>query len=123
MSDDQKPLEWIGRARAEFLDFPRAAIRKAGYSLGLVQLGDEPDDWKPMEGIGRGACEIRVRSVEGGVVQHRVIYVAKFEEAIYVLHAFEKKTRATSQHNLDVARARYGQMLRERQSLGFNREK
>jgi phage-related protein len=69
-----------------------------------------------MEIVGPGAREIRVRTHEGGTVQHRVVYVAKFDEAVYVLHAFEKKTRATSQHNIEVARARYAQMLRQRQS-------
>jgi phage-related protein len=118
MSRDEKPVEWIGRARYEFLSFPPSAVNEAGYSLGFVQEGDEPENWKPMESIGPGACEIRVRTRQGGTVQYRVIYVAKFPEAIYVLHAFEKKTRATSQHNIDVARARYAQMLRERQDRG-----
>ncbi|HEX6912457.1 MAG TPA: type II toxin-antitoxin system RelE/ParE family toxin [Longimicrobium sp.] len=114
MSSDEKPLEWIGRARAELLSFPPAAVHQAGYSLGFVQEGETPPDCKPMEIIGPGACEIRVRTLEGGTVQYRVIYVAKFQEAVYVLHAFQKTTRATSQHNIDVARARYAQMLRQR---------
>jgi phage-related protein len=79
-----------------------------------VQRGLEPKDWKPMESVGPGAREIRVRTHEGGTVQHRVVYVARFEEAVYVLHAFQKTTQATSQHNVDVARARYAQLLRER---------
>ena len=94
---------------------PRAVIHEAGTNLREVQRGGEPENWKPMESIGPGAREIRIRTYDGGVVQHRVVYVAKFQEAIYVLHAFEKKTAATSQHNLDVARARYRRMLRERQ--------
>lgn len=114
MSSDEKPLEWVGRSYAELLSFPPDVVHQAGYNLGRVQLGKEPGDWKPMESIGPGACEIRVRSVDGGTVQHRVLYVAKFPEAIYVLHAFEKKTRATSQHNLEVGMARYAQMLRQR---------
>lgn len=114
MSRDEKPLQWIGRSYAEFMNFPRSAIRVAGRELGFVQEGEEPEDWKPMETIGPGACEIRVRTQEGGTVQHRVIYVARFHEAVYVLHAFQKTTQATSRHNVDVARARYAQMLRER---------
>ncbi|HEX6041970.1 type II toxin-antitoxin system RelE/ParE family toxin [Longimicrobium sp.] len=122
MSGDEKLVEWVGRSKAELLDFPRAAIRRAGRELGLVQEGEEPEDWRPMETIGPGACEIRVRTHEGGTVQHRVIYVARFAEAVYVLHAFQKTTRATSQHNIDVARARYAQMLRERDAHGNTRK-
>lgn len=121
MPGDQKPLEWVGRSRAELLGFPPAAVRAAGFNLGLVQRGTEPEDWKPMEGVGPGACEVRVRSHDGGTVQHRVIYVARFDEAVYVLHAFEKKSQATSQHNLDVAKARYSQMQRKRLALGLNK--
>jgi phage-related protein len=121
MTAAQKPLAWVGRSRQELLDFPEPAIHKAGYNLGRVQRGGEPEDWKPMESIGPGACEIRVRTLDGGTLQHRVIYVAKFREAVYVLHAFSKKTQTTSQHNLDVARARYAQMLRERHDLDHPR--
>jgi phage-related protein len=67
-----------------------------------------------MEGVGPGAAEIRVRSFQGGTVQHRVIYVAKFPEAVYVLHAFEKKTQATSPHHLQVAAKRYRELVRLR---------
>lgn len=79
-----------------------------------------PLDWKPLEQVGPGTCEIRIRTGKGGTVQHRVVYVAKFPEAVYVLHAFEKKTQRTPQHHLDVAAARYRRMLRDR---GHNRRK
>ena len=74
-----------------------------------------------MESVGPGAREIRVQTWDGGVVQHRVVYVAKFAEAIYVLHAFPKKTEQTSPHNLQVARARYREMLARREGLTSNR--
>ena len=74
-----------------------------------------------MESVGPGACEIRVQTWDGGVVQHRVVFVAKFAEAIYVLHAFAKKTEQTSPHNLHVARARYREMVANRQALTTNR--
>jgi phage-related protein len=114
MSRELKRLIWMGRSYEELVAFPEEAMRKAGFGLERVQRGKEPDDWKPMESVGPGACEIRVRTYDGGAVQHRLIYVARFEEAVYVLHAFEKKTQATPQHHLDVARARYKQLLRER---------
>jgi phage-related protein len=76
-----------------------------------------PLDWKAMESVGPGACEIRVAEDDGGgEVQHRVLYVAKFPEAVYVLHAFEKKSQKTSEHDLEVGRARYRQMQRERRA-------
>jgi phage-related protein len=115
MPGKQKPLEWVARAHDELADFPREARHAAGLNLRQVQKGEAPQDWKAMERVGQGAREIRIRTHEGGTVQHRVIYVAKFEEAVYVLHAFRKTTEATSQHNVEVARARYAQMLRERQ--------
>ena len=70
----------------------------------MVQVGRNPDDWKPMSTVGSGACEIRVRDEAGAF---RVIYVAKFEDAVYVLHAFQKKTRKTSRADLELARERY----------------
>jgi phage-related protein len=118
MSERSKPLEFVGAARKEMQAFPQAARQAAGTGLRRVQEGMAPKDWKPMSTVGPGACELRVRTDEGGIVQHRVIYVAKFGEAVYVLHAFEKKTRQTSELNLEVAAARYKQMLRERNAHG-----
>lgn len=116
MNSDVKPLIWVGRSRREFEAFPAKAMREAGFYLKWLQNGLDPEDWKPMEAIGRGACELRVRVWEGGSVQFRVIYVARFPEGVYILHAFEKKTETTSRHNLDVARVRYASMLRDRGS-------
>ena len=70
----------------------------------MLQVGRDPDDWKPLATVGPGACEIRVRDVAGAF---RVIYVAKFADAVYVLHAFQKKTKKTSRTDLDLAAQRY----------------
>ena len=83
--------------------FPQAARHAAGYQLQRVQFGQEPVDWRPMNDLGAGVCEIRIH----GAVEHRVLYVASFPEAVYVLHAFEKKARRTPRLNLAVARARW----------------
>lgn len=88
-------------------------------NLQLVQDGQEPEDWKPMPRVGQGAREIRIRSFDGGSTQHRVVYVAKFPEAIYVLHAFDKKSEQTPPHDIEVAAARYRQMLAMRESAGL----
>lgn len=109
-----KPLVWIGASRREMQCFSPEAREAAGKELDRVQLGREPRDWKPMAGIGAGAREIRARTFEGGSLEHRVVYVAKFAEAVYVLHAFEKKTRKTPPHYLELAAKRYKQMVRER---------
>ncbi|HEU0301052.1 MAG TPA: type II toxin-antitoxin system RelE/ParE family toxin [Longimicrobium sp.] len=114
MQKDRKPLEWIGAAWRELKNFPALARRAAGANLFLVQKGQDPGDWKPMEQVGPGARELRIQTFEGGSVQHRVVYVAKFPEAVYVLHAFEKKTQKTPQLNLQVAKARYREMVRDR---------
>jgi len=85
-------------------------MREAGHQLELVQDGREPKDWKPMSTIGTGVNELRVRA--GGAF--RVIYVAKFAEAVYVLHAFEKKSRRTALLDIELARSRYRNLIQTR---------
>jgi phage-related protein len=109
-----KPLEFIGASRREMQDFPDEARHAAGRNLRRVQRGFAPHDSKPLENVAPGAAELRVRTFTGGVVQHRVVYVAKFPEAVYVLHAFEKKSEKTSPHHLDVAERRYRELIRKR---------
>ena len=99
-----KSVRFIGSAKDDLSAFPRPARIQAGHELFMVQVGRDPDDWKPMTTIGPGACEIRVRDQAGAF---RVIYVARFEDAVYVLHAFQKKSRKTSQADLRLARQRY----------------
>lgn len=104
-------LRFVGRARYELKTLPRAVYATAGRWLNLVQEGKEPPDWKPMKGIGQGVIELRLRDSAGA---YRVIYVAKFAEAVYVLHSFEKKSQKTSRQDLDIATARYRDLLRQR---------
>lgn len=105
-----KPVVWIGSAKAELKAFPENATREAGYVLWLVQLGLSPPDWRPMPDVGAGVAELRI-SVG---TDHRVFYVAKFDEAIYVLHAFEKRSRKTSRQDIDVGRKRYREVIARR---------
>lgn len=107
---DPKPVEFRGSSLADLRAFPVDARREAGYQIDLVQNGEDPDDWKPMNTVGQGAKEIRIRDETGAF---RVIYVAKFEDAIYVLHCFQKKTEQTSQHDIDLAERRYRELKRE----------
>lgn len=90
----------MGRSLDDLRDFPVEARREAGHQLHLVQLGLERDDWRPMPTIGPGVIEIRLH----GETEHRVFYIASFGEAVHVLHAFEKKTRKTSQGNIAMGR-------------------
>ena len=86
---------------------PEDARRDISVELTLVQGGDLPTDWKPIRGAGAGVMEIRVHRPG----EFRVIYVAKFAEAVYVLHAFGKKSQKTPRTDLDLAKRRYAQML------------
>jgi len=107
-----KPLSWLGDSLGVVKDFVHEAKKEAGHQLGRVQQGRDPVDWKPMETVGAGVKEIRIRIEKA----YRVLYVAKFSEAIYVLHAFEKKTPKTSKADLDLARTRYRQLVNQRKN-------
>jgi phage-related protein len=97
-----KDLRWVGRALEDVRDFPAAVRRDAGHQLYLIQLGLVPTDWRPMPSVGPGVVELRLHDD----AEHRVFYVAKFAEAVYVLHAFEKKTQKTAQRDIDIGRDR-----------------
>jgi phage-related protein len=102
-----KPIVFLGDSLECLREFPERARRDAGFQLERVQRGHEPDDWKPMASIGPGVREIRVRDATGAF---RVLYVARFAEAIFVLHAFQKKTQRTSQRDIALAQARFKQL-------------
>jgi phage-related protein len=105
-----KSLVWLGSSRHDLRHFPRDARQRAGYELYLVQSGLQPSDWKSMPSIGAGVQEIRIHTE----LEHRVIYVAKFQEAIHVLHAFEKKSRKTANSDLKLAKSRFSELLQKR---------
>ena len=105
-----KPVEFRGCSLDDLRAFPLAAKREAGHQLDQVQNGQEPDDWKPMSTVGQGVKEIRIRDATGAF---RIIYVAKFANAVYVLHCFQKKTSKTSKADLDLAAKRYRDLLKE----------
>lgn len=92
--------------------FPDEARREAGFQLRMVQTGLAPDDWKPMHSVGPGVTEIRAH--RGG--EFRVLYAARFREAVYVLHCFRKKTQKTSQADLALAGRRYDEVVATRKT-------
>jgi phage-related protein len=104
-----KRILWAGSSKEDVKAFPTVARREAGFQLNKIQHGDDPDDWKPMTTIGAGVREIRIRDA---VDAFRVVYVARFGDAIHVLHAFQKKTPKTSRQDLELAQIRYKSILR-----------
>lgn len=108
---DRKPVEFRGNSLGELRTFPIDARREAGHQIDQVERGMEPDNWKPMDTIGSGVKEIRIQDKTG---IFRVIYVAKFAEAVYVLHCFKKKSQKTSRTNIQLASKRFRELLQER---------
>jgi phage-related protein len=109
----EKDLRWIGSSYEDLMDFPREPRREAGFQLAKVQVGLDPTDWKPLPDVGEGTKEIRIKDKDG---TYRVMYVAKFEEAIYVQHCFQKKSRATSMKDRRIAGNRYRAVVNEREA-------
>ena len=105
-----KPLKFKGTSLQDLRDFPEAARREAGHQLDRVQNGIEPEDFKSMPSVGSGVQEIRLKD-ESGI--YRVLYVAKFQDAVYVLHCFQKKTQKTAKADIDLASKRYTELLKE----------
>ena len=101
-----KELRFVGSSLDDLRNFPDEARRAAGFELRTVQNGLEPSDWKPMQTIGKGVKEIRIHVLG----EWRVIYVAKFGDAVYVLHAFQKKSGKANRRDIELARQRYGQI-------------
>jgi phage-related protein len=106
-----KPVWFLGDSLKALRSFPRDARHDTGRQLQRVQRGMPANDFRPMPSIGHGVEEIRIREESGAF---RVVYIARFAEAVYVLHAFQKKTRATSNRDIEIARERFQQLIRIR---------
>lgn len=105
-----KRLVWLGSSRGSVSSFPADARREIGYELYQVQQGLEPSDWKALSNAGPGVYEIRVHTDN----EYRAMYVTKFTEAIYVLHAFVKKTSRMSERDAAIIRKRYHELIQTR---------
>ena len=104
-----KPVRFLGDSLKCLREFPDDARQDAGRQLDRVQRGKQPDDFKPMPSIGRVVEEIRVWDEAG---TFRVIYLARLADAVYVLHAFHKKTQSTAKQDVEIAKARLAQLMR-----------
>lgn len=101
-----KRLKFVGSSQDDLSDFPRDARRECGRELDRVQRGLMPTDFKLMLGVGKGVYEIRVHVLG----EWRVLYVARYADTVYVLHAFHKKTPKTPKPDIELATRRYKQI-------------
>ena len=102
-------MRFLGNSLKCLRDFPEDAKQDAGYQIDKVQRGEQPDDFKPMPSIGKGVEEIRIWDESG---TYRVVYTARVANAVIVLHAFQKKTQATSKRDIDIAKERFNEFMK-----------
>ena len=105
-----KPIT-LGSSLKALRAFPDAARQDPGFQLDLVQHGQPPDDFKPMPTVGAGIEELRVWCAQG---TFRVVYLARLADAVYVLHAFQKKTQTTAKADIEIATRRYRELMKGR---------
>jgi phage-related protein len=105
-----KTIEFRGSSLDDLRSFPSSVMREAGYELDRIQNGLAPDDFKPMPSVGKSVTELRLWDAAG---TFRVIYLAKFEGTVYVLHCFQKKTQKTPKKDIELAAKRYKELLKE----------
>ena len=105
-----KQVRLRGTSLEDLRAFPEMARRDAGYQIDRVQKKLEPDDFKPMTTVGKSVYEVRIQEASGA---YRVIYIAKFEKSVYVLHCFQKKTQRTLKKDIDIARTRLRELMKE----------
>jgi len=108
--ESPKRAVFLGSSRADIADFPKDVRHTAGKRIQTLQHGGVPVNWKPMPSVGAGVGELRISTHR----EHRVFFVARFHEAIYIVHAFEKKSQATARRDIELGRTRYQALLRAR---------
>jgi phage-related protein len=105
-----KPAKFLGDALERIREFPATARNEAGQQIYRLQCGLDPEDWKPLKTVGAGVREIRIRDKSGA---YRIVYLATVSDAVYVLHAFQKKSQATAKHDLALATRRLAEITRK----------
>ena len=101
-----KALKFVGSSLDDLRGFPEDARRVAGFELRAIQNGIEPRDWRAMQSVGPGVNEIRIHVLG----EWRVLYVARPADAVYILHAFQKKGQKTNKNDIELARKRLRQI-------------
>jgi phage-related protein len=100
LSKGEKPLDWVGSSKKDFLTFPEPVKNEMGNALGLAQFGGKHPSAKPWKGQGPGVFEL-VEDHDGNT--YRAVYVVRFKEVVYALHAFQKKSpRGVKTAQIDV---------------------
>jgi phage-related protein len=107
-----KAITFLGNSLKCLREFPENVRQDAGYQLDQIQRGKQPSDFKPMPTVGKGVEELRLWDDAG---TYRVIYLARLKNAVVVLHAFQKKTRATSKQDIEIAKSRHAELMRGHQ--------
>ena len=105
-----KTVEFLGSSLDDLRSFPVPVMREVGYQIDRLQNGLQPNNFKPMSSVGSAVAEIRIWDEAG---TFRVIYVAKFVNAVYVLHCFQKKSQKTTKKDIDLAAKRYKDLIKE----------
>ena len=120
-SRHERPLHWVGSSKEDFLGFPETVVDDIGYALGAVQLGGHPASAKPWKGLGTGVFEI-VEDDRSGT--YRAVYTVRFRKAVYVLHAFQKKSPSgirTARSDVDLVAKRL-KTAKDDYEVGYGKE-
>ena len=104
-----KDIIFLGDSLQNIRLFSINAKQDIGKQLDTVQRGNEPNDWKPMASVGKGVREIRTKVADGA---YRTMYIATLPDAVYVLHAFQKKTQKTRKQDIELAAKRLADLMR-----------
>lgn len=108
----ERPVVWVGRSKEDLLKFPEAVLRSIGYALHEVQFGDMPQSAKPLKGF-RGASVLEIID-RHDTETYRAVYTVQFEDAVYILHCFQKKAKSgikTPQQDMNMIQSRLKQAL------------
>ena len=107
-ADKPKPIYWAGSSKAELLEFPVYALQDAGYQLHRLQIGNEPQNWKPLSNLAKGVTGVFELRIWDDDATFRIAYVTKFKDTVTVLHCWQKATQTTTKRDKDIIVKRYG---------------
>ncbi len=105
-SSDPIQVDWVGPSKRDLLGFPKSVIREIGQALSVAQYGGKHPSAKSLRGLGSGALEI-IENHRGATF--RAVYTVRFQDRIYVLHCFQKKSKKgtrTPRHDIDLIKER-----------------
>ncbi len=107
MTDKLKPIYWAGNSKAELLKFSPNALQDAGYQLHRLQTGNKPQDWKPLNNLGKGIAGVYELRIWEDDATFRIAYVTKFKDIVAVLHCWQKTSQTTLKSDKEITVNRY----------------